>query len=119
MSARTRDREQFQATLARNFPDKPTVTVARMLLRNAATHQRLQEESCNGHPAQGNPHIDSKTIGKWQDKWDARIEKQTEQCERRIIGLAKDLGAGVEFQGDPRGWTVKLLVNGNTVGVPV
>lgn len=122
MSASPKEREQFIAQLTRALPDQPPHIVAhraRLLMRHAATHGRLEVESCNGHPAQGSPTMPAAAINRLQDKWDARIEKREAQIERRITEIAAELGLTVDFGGDPRGYTVKLhLPNGayNTWG---
>jgi hypothetical protein len=109
--ATTKEREKFVSALAQALPDKPYHVVAhsaRLLMRHAHTHQRLSEESCNGHPAQGSPTMDARVIGKLQEKWDARIERQETQIERRITEICAELGIKPDFQGDPRGYTVKV-----------
>ncbi len=107
----TREREEFVVTLSKALPDKPQQQVlraARLLMRHAKTHQRLSEESCNGHPAQSSPFIDSKRLGQLQDAWDARIERREKQIERRITEICADIGVTPDFGGDPRGYTVKI-----------
>jgi hypothetical protein len=109
--ATAKEREEFIAAMVREFPDKhehAVTQLARLLLRHAKTHGRLAEESCNDHPAQGSPTMDAKTIGRLQDRWDARIERQEKQVERRMAEIAAELGATADFGGDPRGYTVKL-----------
>lgn len=111
--ATSKEREEFIAAIVREFPDKPIDFVthrARLLLRHAKTHGRLAEESCNGHPAQSSPTMDAKTVGRLQEKWDARIERQEKQIERRMAEIAAELGVPIRFGGDPRGYTVKLTL---------
>ena len=84
------------------------------LARHEKTLQRLAEESCNGHPCQGNPHIDVARCAKLQEEWDRRIEKQTEQHEKRCAYLATTLGCEAVFNGDPRGAVVKLAFPGHS-----
>ena len=86
-----------------------------LIARHAATHARLSEDACNGHPLQGaNPPVPIERMNKLQDAWDMRVEKQTEYTEARIIALVDSLPATdtgklqVSFDGDPRGCTVKI-----------
>ena len=58
-------------------------------------------------------------VNKAQDRLDAYIEKREGQIERRITAICAELGLSPNFQGDPRGYTVKVaLPNGayNTMG---
>lgn len=116
------ERDDFIARLTRDLSATAPHLVAdaaRKLLRHAATHGRLSVESCNGHPAQSSPFMDATTVGKLQDKWDARIERETARVERLITAICTPLGIVPDFTGDPRGYTVKLhLPSGshNTMG---
>lgn len=111
--ATTKEREQFVAFMQRElatFPPAEVEQAARLLLRHAATHGRLAEESCNGHPAQGSPSMDVKSLGKLQEKWDARIEREEKRIEKRIGEICAPFGIRPDFGGDPRGYTVKLFL---------
>ena len=111
--ATAKEREEFIAAMVREFPNKSADSVAqlaRLLLRHAKTHGRLAEETYNGHPAQGSPSLPAATINRLQEKWDARIARQEKQVERRMSEIAAELGAKIDFGGDPRGYTVKLIL---------
>lgn len=112
------ERDQFIARLTRDLSATAphlVVDAARLLLRHATTHGRLAVESCNGHPAQSSGHLDAASVRKLQDKWDARIERDTARCEKRIAAICLPLGIVPDFGGDPRGYTVKLnLPSGTT-----
>lgn len=82
--------------------------LARLLLRHAKTHGRLQEANCNGVGTWHNE--DPKSFARRQDRFEKQIEKKETQIEKRITEIAMALGFTVEFGGDPRGYTVKLTL---------
>jgi len=101
------------AQLTRALPGMPphlVVQKAKLLMRWGATLQRLAEESCNGHPAQGMPAtmIDAAHLGKLQAAWDRRIEHQEERIQRLAEATCKELGMVPNFGGDPRGYVFKV-----------
>lgn len=67
-----------------------------LLARRCHRHNTRQEQACSYEWACG-------------DKWD----RDEERLEASILSLATSLPGivGVEFGGDPRGYTVKLLLN--------
>jgi len=113
MTQKDEEREQFIAILQKELPAVDSGTVyraARLLMRHAATHGRLAEESCNGYPTQGSPSMPIECINKLQNAWDARISKKKKQIEARMSAIAAELGLGIDFGGDPRGYTVKVFL---------
>jgi hypothetical protein len=97
------------------------------LCRHATSHHRLCESECNGHPAAHNPHIDARNLQRLQNNFEAHVRHERESVEKRIANLLPMLPgvAQIEFDGDPRGPTVKLhLDNGagdcidGSLGVP-
>ncbi len=71
-------------------------------MRLATTYARRMEEKCNCEWAQGEA---------W-DKKNSQLEKSIEQIAKRLPGVK-----GVKFTGDPRGYTVRLVLEcgrGNT-----
>lgn len=64
-----------------------------LLARRAARHSRMQEDHCNG------------ACG-------PKFERAEERLESSIIELAHTLPGvkGVKFTGDPRGYTVRLIL---------
>lgn len=124
--ATQKEREEFIARFVQEFAGKiaprtppagyeatvhtmqECMDAARLLLRHARTHQRLAEESCNGHPAQNSAHISAQSINALQGAWDARIAKSEERTEKRIREICAQFNLPVHFGGDPRGYTVKL-----------
>ena len=113
---------------------------ARLILRHAQTYQRLSERECNGDDWQIGALVKCPaSIGKHAVRvgWCAlcsvtdaslghdrvtRSSVRMDQIEARIRAICE---SGVtrsvqpEFQGDPRGYTVKLVFLGVTsIGVP-
>ena len=80
----------------------------------AVTYERIQEDRCNGHPANSSSTMPNQMLRTLQEGWEKRCERQDEQLSKRITKLALELPAvtGVELGGDPRGCTVKLLFAG-------
>jgi hypothetical protein len=119
--ANARERDLFIAHLCKALPDQPAHIVAeaaRLILRHAKTHGNLAEAECNG-PGDWVNRIPYPEAGKIYAEHEARIEKRQQQIERRISAICSPLGIVPDFQGDPRGYTVKLhLPTGayNTMG---
>jgi hypothetical protein len=107
-----KEREEFIARMVEAF-GRDKKRQVELLLRHAKTHGRLEEMSCNGHPAQGDPHMPVERINKLQDRWDAWIEKREGQIERRIQQLCAEIGCKVDMNGDPRGYTIKVFLPDN------
>lgn len=90
-----------------------------LLCRAAKSYKRIQEDECNGHPANSNPHLPQESVGRLQDRWQARCEKRGAQLEAHINKLAGRLPGVklVRFNGDPRACTVQLIMyNGRRTG---
>lgn len=124
-----RERESFLITMARLGM---SADIARLILRHATTHQRLAERECNGDDWHGSlgllPCPDDGKVGTWCKHCDAHVmgrdaallvhgkvtrsSVRMTQIERRIRELvacaASDLAA--DFQGDPRGYCVRIVV---------
>ena len=91
------------------------VDAARLLLRHAKTHGNLAEAECNGHPWQYmSPPVGCSReawnvmVNKAQAKHEAQVEKRQAQVERRMREVCAACGLSANFQGDPRGYTVKI-----------
>mgnify|MGYP003387096575 CR=1 FL=1 len=107
--ATERERQEFIAVMVREFPAKPFMQVvadARTILRHARTHGNLACEFCNG-PQYANYRNVS---GPEYDAWQAQIERRSEVCKRRITEVLRPYGVAARFGGDPRGYTVKIML---------
>ncbi|HUX02461.1 MAG TPA: hypothetical protein VMY35_15980 [Phycisphaerae bacterium] len=71
------------------------VNLARLILRNAATMQRLAERACSVEMS---------------ERQATREEKQDAACQARIEAACKPWGIVPTFNGDPRGAVVKLIL---------
>lgn len=116
MTVSTRDRENFIALLVHEYPlDVPEVVAARArrLMRFGTTYCRYQETYC------------SVELSDYEERKLERRERRTEELVRSLCAEFSP-PLLVEFQGDPRGHTIKLKVpsgratcwDGSTVGVP-
>jgi hypothetical protein len=74
-----------------------------LISRQATKHARLQEIACSVEMSPAR---------------EARHEREDDACERRIAELVSKLPEtddgpfGVKFEGDPRGYTVKMVAPG-------
>jgi hypothetical protein len=81
-----------------------------LIMRHAASLQRLAEEECNG-PGDWVNNVPYPEAGHIYDRWQERVERQTDQRQARVRELVKTLPGvtGVNLGGDPRGTVVKLF----------
>ncbi len=113
----TRKGSTLALTLYRLGGGKPwdTEGLCSYIARNAGTYTRLQEEACSG------PRWSWTYQGDWTQvisvaDFEAKNDKATASCERRIVGAVAQLPptefgpVRVTLGGDPRGYTVRLLV---------
>ncbi len=93
--------EQLALDVNRNGGETNAVQMAYMI-RLAKAHQKGMEDYCNG------------TVQLYGE--DEELTPAFAKLRKKIVDLAKGNGcAGVHFQGDPRGCTVKLILkNGET-----
>ncbi len=89
------------------------------ICRAAATLHRLNEEACNGHPAQsGTSGLAWERVDQLQAAWDVRVEAQTEQVIRRLESLVADLPHTdlgpfkLQAEEDPRGCSLIIVPDG-------
>ena len=68
---------------------------AALCMRHGATYARLQEIACS-------VQLD--------DREQRRHDKQEADIERRLTEVCKPYGVVPDFQGDPRGYTIKLIM---------
>jgi len=94
------------------------VGLCSLVCRSAVSYLHIQEDVCNGHPAMGQAWIDGKTANRLQVKWEARTDKREAQLEKHITKLGMQLPGvkAVQFGGDPRGSTIKLVMHDGRYG---
>ena len=83
--------ETWNRTKGRQGSLNDAIDLARLILRNAGTVQRLAEVMCNREPTN-------------------RECRQDEKCAQRIREACKPWGIKPNFSGDPRGACVKLIL---------
>lgn len=137
MRATTRDREQFIASLLKQVPTA-TLADARKLLRWGATYGRLAEAECNGDWPADNGERETVacskceahyapsacTIRRNREESTQDVECPSCRAERIIREVCEGMGGRCDpgigpkdlctphFQGDPRGYTVRLQIAG-------
>lgn len=87
------------ATLAREFPKASLPAIlqaAALLMRHSRTHSRLAVDYCNGLIQ--------------TDDWHAIITPIRTRIQKAYASIG---GKAIEFGGDPRGFTVKLVLPSN------
>lgn len=85
------------------------------LHRFATTLHRLDENSCNGWPRQKTEFREGKMYcyDVEDESWRLRDEKKEANIRKKIDQIEKRNDQWeVELQGDPRGWPMKLTVQG-------
>lgn len=97
------------------------------LKRLAKKHHRLAEMSCNGVGVVRGQVYYNGTIDEWAKKqYGYRVKSayiddtfetdvfdvESQKAEDKIRTICQDNGLTCEFQGDPRGYTVKVSYNG-------
>lgn len=132
MSATRKQREEFVAQLVRALPDIPVFEVtdaATRLMRRGATCLRLAEAQCNGDWPADNGARKAVPCGGADDKgcgsyWVPSVlkgaDKRCPTCrnEAAVRAICASLGIQPAFQGEPRGATLRLCVNGREIVVP-
>ena len=80
--------------------------------RAETTLHRIAENHCNGHPKRRVEYRDGKQfVYDVEDlDWLARDEKTEARLEAKIKGITKQLGFKVDFNGDPRGGTIRFTL---------
>lgn len=114
------EREKFFATMA---TEGLPYEVAKLVARNAATIQRLSEAECNGdYPCDNGErkvsfcercesgYVPSSLVARKVP--DGSIKYLCPNCraQDRIVALLSPYAVKADFQGDPRGACVKLVV---------
>lgn len=96
------------------------VETCSLICRHAVTLHHLNEDDCNGHPANANPNVPADSLAKLQERWEARVEAGQERTLRRLCQLVELLPEPeidgergswrFEPESDPRGCSVILVI---------
>lgn len=92
--------EQFLKETGGRFTRGEMKDILNSLHRYERTLHRLSENACNGWDVTGR--------GDESKEWRERVEKKVASIEKLVKKIAERLGFGVDFQGDPRGATIRF-----------
>lgn len=86
------------------------------LHRYEATLQRINENDCNGHPRTKTEYRDRKTyrFDVEDSEWAARDAKKEAAIKAKVRALLDPLNIKVQFNGDPRGGAIRMLLPDQT-----
>ena len=86
------------------------------LHRYETTLQRINENDCNGHPRMKTEYRDGKMYRfEVEDQaWAARDAKKEASIQGKVRALLEPLGIQVQFNGDPRGGAIRMLLPDHT-----
>jgi len=98
-----KEREEFVALIQQHAGGDPNKRLwfATRLMRYGATLGAIAERQCNGHQTWN---------GDWDEKAAKRDEAKEERIETAVSKLCKEFDCVPDFQGDPRGATLKIKV---------
>lgn len=98
------------------FPDMDITMILNRLHRYETTLQRINENDCNGHPRMKTEYRDGK-IYRFEvedEKWAARDAKKEKSIHEKVTALLKPYNIEVQFNGDPRGGAIRMLLPDHT-----
>lgn len=111
---RKKDVQLYAALVSRaGLTQAELVDIDKIYRASRALH-RINENHCNGWPRLITEYRDGKYY-KYHvedEEWRERDEARREKLEGNILAICKRNGWDVEIQGDPRGYPVRLEVNG-------
>jgi len=86
------------------------------LHRYETTLQRINENDCNGHPRMKTEYRDGKMyrFEVEDEKLAARDAKKEKSIREKVIALLKPYNIDVQFNGDPRGGAIRMLLPDHT-----
>lgn len=100
MKTKTQERDAFVSMLTEEVgSDAPEL--AEKLIRWGRQLCRIQERQCNGHQTWD---------GRWDEEAAKRDEKREEGIQARVTKALAPYGITPNFSGDPRGYTLKLIL---------
>ena len=103
-----------------NYEERQTFMAVYMQIRRLAMrHHRLAEMDCNGEGyIRGQFYrCDGSTPGAYVSEDVTIFTAESDKIETKITKLAQSIGLSVDYQGDPRGYTVNLKRGNQTVGL--
>lgn len=98
----TTDRDKFVAMLTSEIGEHAALTLAPELMRLARRYDRIQVRQCNGHQT---------FDGRWDEAAAAKDERAEERLQEKVAKLLEPHGIKVRWGGDPRGYTMGLLLS--------
>ena len=93
-----------------------TAALLNQLHRYETTLQRINENDCNGHPRTKTEYRDGKKyrFEVEDQEWAARDAKKEASIQGKVRALLEPLGIQVQFNGDPRGGAIRMLLPDHT-----
>ena len=93
-----------------------TVRLLDRLHRYEATLSRINDNDANGHPR---PVVEVRDGKRYEysvedTEWAARDAKKEASIQGKVQALLEPLGIGVQFNGDPRGGAIRMLLPDHT-----
>jgi hypothetical protein len=93
-----------------------TAALLNALHRYETTLQRINENDCNGHPRMKTEYRDGKMyrFEVEDEAWAARDAKKEASIQNKVHALLDPLGIKVQFNGDPRGGAIRMMLPDQT-----
>jgi hypothetical protein len=93
-----------------------TAALLNTLHRYETTLQRINENDCNGHPRMKTEYRDGKMyrFEVEDEAWAARDAKKEASIQNKVRALLDPLGIKVQFNGDPRGGAIRMILPDQT-----
>lgn len=88
------------------------------ICRAATSLHRINEDECNGHPANSDPFMPIERVTKLQERWEARCERDSARYLRLLDSAVRDLPETdlgpwkLVAEEDPRGCSVIVAPEG-------
>ena len=102
------------------LPEETTMSTIRALLnklhRYETTLHRINDNDCNGHPRMKTEYRDGKMyrFEVEDQKWAERDAKKEQSIQNKVVDLLKPYNIEVQFNGDPRGGSIRMLLPDKT-----
>jgi hypothetical protein len=108
--------EKFCTVLPEDTPMSTIRNILNKLHRYETTLQRINENDCNGHPRMKTEIRDGKMyrFEVEDERWVARDAKKEASIQKRVVELLEPYNIKVQFNGDPRGGAIRMLLPDHT-----